>query len=99
MIWFHVENRKVVVDTQAPAPKVTVRSTPAACIAEASAPGEAATTRFATELGAARGTLRSVSLVNQEISGSPMSPTVTTALVLEFDRGSSSAEGTESTDP
>ncbi|NBQ89007.1 MAG: DUF4190 domain-containing protein [Betaproteobacteria bacterium] len=51
------------------------------------APGEAATTRFAERLRAAHGTLRGVSLVNQEISGSPMSPTVTAALVLEFDRG------------
>ena len=52
------------------------------------APGEAATARFAESLRAAHGTLRGVSLVNQEISGSPMSPTVTAALVLEFEHGS-----------
>ena len=52
------------------------------------APDEAATLRFSEQLRAARGRLRSVSLVNQEISGSPMSPTVTTALVLDFEGGS-----------
>ncbi|MFM7809500.1 MAG: hypothetical protein ACKPEA_16465, partial [Planctomycetota bacterium] len=52
-----------------------------------SAPSEAAMARFAESLRAAHGTLRGVSLVNQEISGSPMSPTITAALVLEFERG------------
>lgn len=52
------------------------------------APNEAATDRFSQSLRTARGRLRSVSLVNQEIAGSPMSPTVTTALVLEFEKGS-----------
>lgn len=41
------KSRKVVVDTTAPAPDVTVTSTPVACIAEVSAPGEAASVTFA----------------------------------------------------
>lgn len=52
------------------------------------APDEAATDRFARSLRERRGGLRSVSLVSQEITGSPMSPTVTAALVLEFETGS-----------
>lgn len=48
------------------------------------APDEAAMQQFAERLRVARGPLRSVSLVNQEIAGSPMAPTVTTALVLDF---------------
>ena len=40
------KSRKVVVDTTAPSPEVTVTSTPVACVAEASAPGEAAEVRF-----------------------------------------------------
>jgi flagellar hook assembly protein FlgD len=41
------KSRKVVVDTTAPSPEVTVTSTPAACVTEASAPGEAAEVTFA----------------------------------------------------
>lgn len=40
------KSRKVVVDTTAPAPEVTVTSTPAACVTEVSAPGEQAEVRF-----------------------------------------------------
>jgi hypothetical protein len=44
------KSRKVVVDTTAPQPEVVVRSTPAACIATASGPGEAATISFSAPL-------------------------------------------------
>lgn len=40
------KSRKVVVDTTAPSPEVTVASTPAACVTEVSAPGEAAHVTF-----------------------------------------------------
>jgi len=41
------KSRRVVVDTTAPSPEVTVTSTPAACVTEVSAPGEPAEVTFA----------------------------------------------------
>jgi len=52
------------------------------------APDEESTRRFAERLRKARGAIRSVSLVDQEITGSPMAPTVGMALVLDFEGGS-----------
>lgn len=49
------KSRRVVVDTTAPRPVTTVESTPAGCVATASAPGEAAAITF-TAVGTGTGT-------------------------------------------
>lgn len=54
------KSRKVVVDTTAPQPEVTVQSTPTACVATASAPGEAATITFSAPLARVTAVARKV---------------------------------------
>jgi hypothetical protein len=51
------------------------------------APSEAGTAIFAQQVRDALGTLRSISIPSEQVAGSPLSPTVSLALVLEFERG------------
>lgn len=51
------------------------------------APSSEAIRSFADRLRTARGGLRSVSLVNREVAGSPIAPTIIAALVLDFEHG------------
>lgn len=54
----------------------------------AAAPSPEAIDRFAAELAAAMGPLKSVGVINPEVNGSPLSPLVTMALVAQFEKGS-----------
>ena len=46
--------------------------------------------RFATSVHGSLGVLRSISVVNETVEGSPLSPTISMPLVLEFERASAS---------
>lgn len=54
------------------------------------APTPEQVTRFAADLGAAMGGFKSVSVINPEVSGSVLAPTVGMALVAQFEKGSCS---------
>jgi len=54
----------------------------------AAAPSPQAIDRFAADLAAAMGSLKSVSVINPEVNGSPLTPRVTMALVAQFEKGS-----------
>ncbi len=54
------------------------------------APSMQSTTDFAAALQKSHGTLQSVSVLNESLSGSPMSPVISMALMLQFEQGSAS---------
>jgi len=52
------------------------------------APSQTATETFSNALATARGGVQSISIVNPEISGSMMAPTISMAIVVNFQKGS-----------
>lgn len=89
-----MQRRTLAAITDAVQGRVPQATTPAVPVQRAAEPDAQAVQAFARKLRETMGALQSVSKVHEDISGSPLAPTVALALVLQFEKGSVTGSAT-----